>query len=60
MTANGTKNWVSELQKVTLAYNCTYNPAIKMAPIDVTSENAAAVFDYLEHKKSLKPRKKTT
>jgi hypothetical protein len=60
MTANGTKNWVSELQKCTLAYNNTYNPAIKMTPNQVTSENEAAVFDYLEYKKSLVPRKTKT
>lgn len=41
---NKTKNWIDVLQQLIENYNHTFHRSIKMAPIDVTLNNRAAVF----------------
>jgi ribosomal protein L21E len=60
MTATGTKNWTSALQSITNSYNNTYHSSIKMKPNEVTSENAAALFDYLNKKEKEKESRRET
>ena len=60
MQIRKTKKWTDLLADVTEDYNNTYHLSINRAPNEVTSENAAEVFDYLESQRNKTPRQTET